>query len=86
MRGSRFNDLNLQWILDLHKQKTCSQCNSGRLKIEETWAYYSFDYTHDFLIDMKYLGESMVKFVNNKKDFIKAKSNIHSMCLSILTT
>ena len=35
MRGSRFNDLNLQWILDLHKQKTCSQCNSRFWEAED---------------------------------------------------
>ena len=35
MRVSRFNDLNLQWILDLHKQKTCSQCNSRFWEAED---------------------------------------------------
>ena len=35
MRGSRFNDLNLQWIFDLHEQKTCSQCNSRFWKAED---------------------------------------------------
>ena len=92
MRGSRFNDLNLQWILDLHKQKTCSQCNSRFWEAEDRENMsLLFLWLHARFPDRSEIsGLEYGEIRKQQERFYQAKSNIHSMCLrmclNILTT